>query len=186
MTSARLFVAIGLVALAAGAGLWQWSRQSRPLPPQPASVEAPSIAPAALFAASFLDEARVPRALGQFQGRILVVNFWATWCGPCRAEMPAFQRLHQRWMEKGVRFVGLSGESPETAARFGRELGISYPLWTGGEEVQELSRRLGNRMRVLPHTVLIGPAGEVLEQRVGPYTEIELEERLGKIASKSN
>jgi thiol-disulfide isomerase/thioredoxin len=151
-----------------------------------ASIEAPSIAPGAFFAASFLDEGRVPRSLGQFQGKIMVVNFWATWCGPCKAEMPAFQRLHQRWLERGVRFVGLSGEPPETAAEFGRQLGISYPLWTGGEEVQELSRRLGNRMGVLPHTVIVGAAGEVLEQRVGPYTEAELEGHLKQLLLKSS
>ena len=183
MTSARLFLAIGLAAMAAGTGLWQWARQSR-VPAAPPPIEAASIAPAALFSASFLDEGRVPRALGQFQGKILVVNFWATWCGPCRAEMPAFERLHQRWSERGVRFVGLSAESPETAASFGRELGISYPLWTGADEVQELSRRLGNRMSVLPFTALIGSAGEVLEQRVGAYTESDLEERLRKFAPK--
>lgn len=185
MTSTRLFLAIGIAALAAGAGLWTWSRQARAPATEP-SIEAPSIGPAALFAASFVDEGRVPRTLAQFEGKVLVVNFWATWCGPCRAEMPAFQRLHQRWSDRGVRFVGLSGEPPETAARFGRDLGISYPLWTGGEAVQELSRRLGNRMSVLPHTVLIGPRGEVLEQRVGAYTEAELDDRLGRFAGKTH
>ena len=177
MTSSRLFVAIGLAAALAGATAWHWGRKAAP-PRTPAGLAAPSIAPAALYSATFRDESGAPRALGQFQGRIVVVNFWATWCGPCRAEMPAFQRLHQRWTDRGVRFVGLSAEAPEASARFGRDLGISYPLWTGGDHVGELSRRLGNGSSVLPHTVIIGPAGEVLEQRVGPYTELELDGRL--------
>jgi thiol-disulfide isomerase/thioredoxin len=185
VTSTRLFLAIGLAALAAGAGLWHWTRQPK-APSAPNSIAAPSIAPAALFAATFVDESRTRRSLGQFQGRTLVINFWATWCGPCRAEMPAFERLHQRWGGRGVRFVGLSGEAPEVAARFGKQLGISYPLWTGGDDVQELSKRLGNRLSVLPHTVIVGPTGEVLEQRVGPYTEAELEARLVNLATKSS
>lgn len=184
MTSARLFLAIGLAAAAVGTALWQLSRQPSTASRQ-APLAAPAIAPAALFAATFLDEGRASRSLAQFQGKLLVVNFWATWCGPCRAEMPAFDRLHRRWSARDVRFVGLSAEPPETAARFGRELSIGYPLWTGGDHVQELSRRLGNSSSVLPHTVLLGPDGRVLEQRVGPYTEQELEELLQRFWPKS-
>jgi thiol-disulfide isomerase/thioredoxin len=175
VTATRLFLAIGLAAATAGAALWHWSRTASTRPP---SIEAPAIAPAALLAATFVDSAGGSRSLGQFQGKIVVVNFWATWCGPCRAEMPAFDRLSRRWSSRGVQFVGLSGEPPETAARFGRDLAIGYPLWTGGDQAQELSRRLGNRLGVLPHTVVVGAAGQVLEQRVGPYTEAELEEKL--------
>lgn len=185
MTSGRLFLVIGLLAAAAGTALWHWSRQAAPARPPVPPVAAPAIAPAAFYAATFLDEAGVSRSLGQFQGRIVVVNFWATWCAPCRAEMPAFQRLHERWAERGVRFVGLSAEPARAAADFGRDLGITYPLWTGGDEVQELSRRLGNLQSVLPHTVIMGPAGQVLEQKVGPYSEAELEARLRTIAAKN-
>lgn len=183
MTSARLFVAIGLAAAVAGTALWHWSRQAA-APKAPADLAAPSIAPAALYAATFQDETGNPRALGQFQGRILVVNFWATWCGPCRAEMPAFERLHRRFADRGVRFVGLSAETPEASTRFGRDLGVTYPLWTGGDYVGELSRRLGNSMSVLPHTVILDPSGQVLEQRVGPYTEQELAARLQEFTAK--
>lgn len=186
MTSGRLFLAIGVLAAAAGTSLWYWARPiPRAIPAAP-TLAAPAIAPAALYAATFTDGEGVSRSLGQFQGRVVVVNFWATWCGPCRAEMPAFERLHRRWAERGVRFVGLSGEEAQAAARFGRELGITYPLWTGGDEVQELSRRLGNGMSVLPHTVLLGPSGEVLEQRVGPYTEADLESRLSLFTAKEH
>jgi hypothetical protein len=63
-------------------------------------------------------------------------------------------------------------------ARFGRDLAIAYPLWTGEDEVGELARRLGNRLGVLPYTVILDRQGGVLERRVGPYTEAALEERL--------
>ena len=182
MTNARLFTLVGTAALIAGALLWNFGRPGRSMP---AAVEpVVEIAPAAIYAASFSDASGGRRALGEFQGKVLVLNFWASWCEPCRAEMPAFQRLHERWASRGVQFLGLSDETPELAARFGRQLGIGYPLWTGGEGVAELSRRLGNRVSGLPHTVVLGPQGEVIAQRVGPYTERELEGVLKNMGPK--
>ena len=172
-------MAIGLAAALAGTGLWHWSRS-----PASVSAAAPAIAPAAIYATSFVDEAGRPQALGRFQGDIVVLNFWATWCAPCREEMPAFQRLHDRWSGRGIRFVGLSAEDPDTSSRFGRELGITYALWTGEDQVATLSRRLGNTVGGLPHTVVLGREGEVLQQRVGPYTQAELDALLTHITAK--
>ena len=172
------FAGVGLAAVVAGTALWLANRAGTPLP-APGPV---GIAPPALYAASFVDALGRSRSLGEYQGKLVVLNFWATWCGPCLEEMPAFTRLQTRWAGRGVQFVGLSGESPEPVERFGRKLGINYPLWTGGDGVGELSRRLGNRIGVLPHTALIGPTGEVLETKVGPYSESELEQRLAAFA----
>jgi len=143
----------------------------------------PQISAGAIQAATFLDGGR-RRPLGEFAGKVVVLNFWATWCAPCRAEMPAFERVQRRWAERGVQFVGLSADPPEASRLFGKELGLTYPLWTGGDEVAELSRRLGNRLGVLPHTVVLDPHMDVVEQRVGPYTEDELESLLSLISSK--
>ena len=186
MTNARLFAAIGVAAAIAGAALWHFGGPARsPVPAAGPAPVAPAIAPAAVFAVTFADAAGAPRSLGQFQGQVVVVNFWATWCAPCRAEMPAFERVHRRWAARGVRVVGLSDDPPETAARFGRDLGIGYPLWTGADQVTDLSRRFGNSLGVLPHTVILGPKGEVLAQKVGPYTEDALERELAAIVAKS-
>ena len=183
MTNTRLFVVVGVAAMLAGAALWQLGRPVQ----RPAVTQAPvaAIAPAALFAATFTDAAGDSRSLGQFQGKVLVLNFWATWCEPCRAEMPAFERLYQRWAARGVQFLGLSDESTDKAQQFGRALGISYPLWTGGDQVAGLSRRLGNALGGLPHTVVLDRRGEVTLQKVGPYTEVELEKILQDLAEKS-
>jgi thiol-disulfide isomerase/thioredoxin len=179
-----LFTAIAALAMTAGTGLWLLQRPAGPgfAGPKAGPIE---IAPAAMLAASFADAAGRPQSLGQFQGKLVVVNFWATWCAPCREEMPAFNRLQQRWSGRGVQFVGIANEAPAKVHDFGTRLGIAYPLWTGGEEVGELSRRLGNRPGVLPHTVLLGPTGEVLETRVGPYSEAELDLRLSSFAPKT-
>jgi peroxiredoxin len=92
--------------------------------------------------------------------------------------MPAFARLQSRWAGRNVQFVGLANDDPGKVERFGKDLGIPYPLWVGGDEVGELSKRLGNRLGALPHTVLLDQDGRVLESRVGPYSEALLEGRL--------
>jgi thiol-disulfide isomerase/thioredoxin len=172
------WLAVAILAFAAGAALWWVGR------PEPA-VSPPSISTAALYAVSFHDLEGRPQALGQFQGRTLVLNFWATWCAPCREEMPAFDRLARRWTQRGVAFVGVTQEAPEVVARFERELRVAYPLWTGGDEAAEVATRLGNRIQALPFTAIIGPDGKVVAAKVGPYTEGELEKVLTGISAKS-
>ena len=176
-----LFTGIALAAAAVGTGLWLGARTgSRGPAPAPIGITGASV-----LAATFADQDGRRQAIGQFAGRVIVLNFWATWCAPCREEMPAFVRLQSRWGGKGVQFVGLANEDPAKVHRFGRELAINYPLWTGGEEVSDLSRRLGNVLGVLPHTVILGPDGQPLEVKVGPYTEAQMEERLVAFTAKS-
>ena len=170
MKAARVFTLVGIAAFAAGAGLWLATRPA----PEPGQLEAPTIGGPALYAATFRDADGSAQALGRFQDKWLVINFWATWCGPCREEMPLFSRLQGEWASRGVQFVGLSSEAPDLAQRFGREHAIGYPLWTGSAEVMELSRRLGNTGGVLPHTVILAPGGKVIAAKVGAYTQPEL------------
>ncbi|QJR16903.1 TlpA family protein disulfide reductase [Usitatibacter palustris] len=163
-----------MLAFLAGAALWIGSRA-----PSSAAVNPLADAtPAALFAATFKGPEGQDQAIGQFQGKILVVNFWATWCAPCKEEMPGFVRLQARWKDKGVQFLGIANDDPAKVRRFGTDLAINYPLWTGGAEVSELSKRLGNRVGVLPHTVILDGQGRVLESRIGIYSEPAMEERL--------
>ena len=174
-----MFAGVGLLATLAGSALWVGTRPAATTP------AASDIAPTALYASSFTDLTGKRQSLGQFQGRILVLNFWATWCAPCRAEMPAFNRMHARWAERGVQLVGISSEEASIVQRFASELRIAYPLYIGGGEVEQLSRRLGNRLAVLPHTAILDEGGRLLETRVGPYTESELEQRLAAFTVKT-
>jgi thiol-disulfide isomerase/thioredoxin len=169
-----LFALVAVLAALAGTALWLAARP----PSETVAIEA---APGAVWAASFRDLEGKPHALGEFQGRIMVLNFWATWCAPCREEMPGFQRLQGRWPGK-VQFVGVSAEDAAKVAPFARSLGITYPLWVGGDEVAELSKRLGNSRSVLPHTVVLDEAGRVVAVKVGAYREADLAEILQRLA----
>jgi thiol-disulfide isomerase/thioredoxin len=171
-----LFALIAVLALLAGSALWLGERSST------APLDPAQIAPSALLAATFADANGAPASLARFQGKVLVLNFWATWCAPCREEMPAFTRLQAKWTGRGVQFVGLSAEEHAKVSAFGHDLGINYPLWVGGDEVGALARRLGNRLGVLPFTVLLDPQGRVLDRKVGPYMERDLDSRLNQIS----
>ena len=175
-----VFAGVALLAALAGTALWLGERSAIPAATPPGEI-----APTALYAATFADEAGAPHSLGRFQGKVLVLNFWATWCAPCREEMPLFSRLQERWRARGVQFVGLSSDDAAQVHRFGREMKIAYPLWTGAGDVDDLSRRLGNRLSVLPHTAIIDASGRVAYVKVGPYSEVELEGQLASLVEKS-
>jgi thiol-disulfide isomerase/thioredoxin len=174
MKASIAFALIGLASVAAGTGLYVATR--------PAPHVAPAeIAPSALYAAAFRDLDGRPTSLGRFEGRPLVLNFWATWCGPCREEMPALSQASARAGSR-VQFVGLAQDDPAKVRDFARELHVAYPLWIGGDEVGELSRRLGNRMGVLPFTAILDASGHVVAQKVGAYNEAQLAAELARFS----
>ena len=148
MSTRLLFALVGVLAALAGTALWLGT-----LPSQQTPSKAGGLAPAVLLTTVFQDPGGRDRTLGEFQGKILVLNFWATWCAPCREEMPTFERAQRHWAGR-VQFVGLSEDEAPKVERFAGDLGISYPLWIGGDAVGEMSRRLGNRLGVLPFTVI--------------------------------
>jgi thiol-disulfide isomerase/thioredoxin len=182
MNRALPFAGIALLAALAGASLWLAGRSS--VAPELAAGQN-DVTPAAFYSASFADLEGSPRSLGAYAGKVLVVNFWATWCAPCREEMPGFSRLQARWGAQGVQFVGLAHDERDKVAAFSREIGVNYPLWTGSSSIMEFSKRLGNSVGVLPHTVLVDRDGRVIESRIGLYREELLERRLSQVTGKS-
>lgn len=113
------------------------------------------------------DNTGKPVSLSAYRGRIVVMNLWASWCPPCRAEMPDLQRLAAEYGARGVSVVGVNeGESPERAAAFAKALGIAFPIWI--DDRQQYGRvyaALG-----LPTTVVVGRDGIVVRGYDGQLT----------------
>ena len=105
--------------------------------------------------------------VNHWRGSILVVNFWATWCAPCREEMPAFVLLQRDLAGKGVQFVGIAADQGEKVKAFATELQINYPLLVGGMDVIDLSARLGNEISALPFTIVVDRAGRIVHRQLG-------------------
>lgn len=123
-----------------------------------------------------LDGAKVP--LRQWRGKVLVVNFWATWCTPCREEIPEFIKFQQASGPRGVQFVGIAIDELARVAPYAKEIGINYPILIGGFESLELSRALGNRKGVLPFTLVVDRTGKAVSATIGVLKPEKLEKLL--------
>jgi len=128
-----------------------------------------------LLAVSLPDADGQPQNLAQWRGRLLVVNFWATWCAPCREEMPMFVRAQTAYGAKGLQFVGIAVDDAVKVRQFASEIGLNYPALIGGYGAMELSKTLGNSVMALPFTIVIGPKGDVVLTQLGPVREAQLE-----------
>jgi thiol-disulfide isomerase/thioredoxin len=115
------------------------------------------------------------RAIGDFRGKVVVVNFWATWCAPCREEIPLFVKLQSQYAARGLQFIGIAIDTPAKVKPFAAEFAMNFPVLIGGVEVIDLSRRLGNRAGVLPFTVVLGRDGRIKASAVGVAKPEKLE-----------
>ena len=134
-----------------------------------------------LFALSLEDGGGRAQAMKQWQGKLLVVNFWATWCPPCLEEMPGFSRLQNKLAANGVQFVGIGIDSPEKIRQFTSVTPSAYPLLIGAPGTFAVARKLGDRSDSLPFTLVIDTKGEVRAAKLGLWNETELESFLAKI-----
>ena len=86
----------------------------------------------ALFGVALPDAKGREQSIGQWKGKVLVVNFWATWCVPCREEMPEFVKAQQEFGPRGLQFVGIAIDDVPKVEAFAAELGLNYPVLIGG------------------------------------------------------
>lgn len=166
-------VTVALVSLAAG---MLFSRQQHPsAPPGIPAVEGEAAALNGLLSLSLPDASGHMNALEQWRGRTLVINFWATWCPPCRKEMPAFSRLQEQYRNRNVQFLGIAVDTPENVQDFAAKTPVSYPLLVGGNEILSRARDLGNLKMGLPFTLIIDAQGRIHARKLGGIGEAELE-----------
>jgi peroxiredoxin len=116
---------------------------------------------------SMKDSGGKQRKMSEWQGKTLLLNFWATWCPPCVSEMPELVALQNDWGSKNLQVVGIGIDSPSNIREFAEKHQITYPLLLGGLEGSELSRQFGNQSGGLPFTILIGPDGSVRQTYMG-------------------
>ena len=151
-------------------------------PPSPPAWPADGVA--RLFAARLDDSSGKVQPIAQWRGKTLVVNFWASWCPPCREEMPIFSRLHAKYAAKGVQFVGIALDTADNVSRYSQQQTVGYPLLIGGASGSKLAQQLGDASVALPYTVVLNAAGEVRLARLGRVSESELDALLAAASSR--
>jgi thiol-disulfide isomerase/thioredoxin len=137
--------------------------------------------PSGLFEQLLPDASGIPHKLSQWQGKPLIVNFWATWCAPCVEEMPELSALQTELNAKGIQVIGIGVDSPENIENFAAKYRISYPLYVAGANGIELSRQLGNKNGGLPFTVLFDKNGVAAKTYLGRLQMTQLRSDLAAL-----
>ncbi len=132
----------------------------------------------ALLALRLPDSAGHEQAIAQWRGKVIVANFWATWCPPCRKEIPDFAAASQALAGEPVQFVGISIDAAEKVRAFDDEFQVPYPLLIAGADALELAAGFGNGARALPFTVIIDRDGAVRHIKLGTLHKDELERKI--------
>ncbi|NTV10208.1 MAG: TlpA family protein disulfide reductase [Zoogloea sp.] len=178
MKNSTRYTLVAIAGLAAAAAGLYTSQAA--MPPAPAAEGAQN--GAALLAQTLPDLDNKPQALAQWKGKVLVVNYWATWCPPCRKEIPAFSQASRAWSGKGVQFVGISIDTPASVREFQAEMKVPYPLLIGSAQAVQLTAGLGNTAQALPFTVIVDRQGMVRHVKMGMLSEADLNARLKALA----
>ena len=116
-----------------------------------------------------------------FDGRVVLVNFWATWCAPCRKEMPMLVELHHEYRAKGLEVVGIALDEVDQARKFAADLGVDYPILVGTTDVMATAREYGNLSGVLPYTVLIDREGIIRWTHLGEVKKAEVTREIAAV-----
>lgn len=124
---------------------------------------------------SLPDTNGVIREISEWDGKLVILNFWATWCVPCLNEIPEFIQLQDKYGDQGLQFVGIALQAAEEIKPYMTEVGMNYPSLLGIDKVKEVAKSFGNRFVVLPYTIFIDRDSLVYYIRSGPikYEETE-------------
>jgi thiol-disulfide isomerase/thioredoxin len=120
--------------------------------------------------------------ISSFAGQALVINFWATWCAPCRSEMPLLQALSKEWTGRAT-VVGIAVDHRESVVEYARKLGIAYPILIGDQDALDAAAALGMTSPVFPFTVFTDRRGEVVTLFVGELHKNQAELILSEVAA---
>jgi peroxiredoxin len=174
--STRLFIVV-LAALLGGAGAYLL----RGKPAARAPHIDTTLATATLMALSLPDTHGEEQAIAQWKGKIIVANYWAPWCSPCRTEIPGFIETSRDLADKQVQFVGISIDDADKVRAFGEQFAIPYPLLVAPLQVLDQTAGFGNKIKALPLTILIDRHGIVRHVRLGMMSRNELKKRIRQL-----
>jgi len=129
-----------------------------------------------------LPEFNLPDLLGnqhsikEWQDKVLVINFWATWCPPCLKEMPTFEALQNEYSAQGLQVIGIALDDAESVKEFLASKKITYPILLGENQGTKLAHDLGNIVNTMPFTVIVNHEGQIVKTHMG---DLDREQLLG-------
>ena len=140
--------------------------------PEPAEVTAN----APVFPAfSLPDLDGVDRNIEEWRGSHTLLNFWATWCAPCRREIPLLKQFQQEYGPEGIQVIGIAVDFPEEVAAYAEQAEFNYPILVGQEDAMAVAETSGVEFIGMPFTMILAADGELLNSHIGEIVEADLE-----------
>lgn len=171
-------IAVVVVSAAAGFSFYQHNKQSGDYSPgyagNTSSGRDAALIGTARPAFSLPDLQGRERHISDWDGRVIALNFWATWCPPCLKEIPELIKLQTEYEGRGLQIIGIALQKPAEVIEFAREHGMNYPLLAGEMPVVRIAEDYGNDIGALPYTVVIDRQGRIAFIKRGPVTDAEM------------
>ena len=135
-------------------------------------VESVTAQPALDF--SFPDVNDKMLAISDWRGKVLVINFWATWCAPCLQEIPEFMKLQAEYQARGLQFIGVAIDEKQPVQAYLQRIDINYPVMLAGDAGIALSQQLGNVINAVPFTLIVNQAGQIVYRQPGELSNAQI------------
>lgn len=173
-TSTLLMVGLAIAGLASGYVFNNWQYEQKLAETRvvtSAETAISSVRP--LFKLKDLEDK--VRDIKEWDGQVLMINFWATWCPPCRREMPAFIELQEKYQDKGFTIIGIALDEKQAVIDFTDPIGMNYPILLAEQEGIVLAKAYGNNLGVLPFTVIVDRKGNIIHRHRAELTFEQVE-----------
>jgi peroxiredoxin len=121
------------------------------------------------------------RHIKEWDGKVVLINFWATWCPPCRREMPGFIEIREQYAAKGFEIIGVAVDDAGPVREFTTRLGVNYPILHGQNDASIVASHYGNSMGMMPFSVMIDRQGKIQFARAGELSKAALKKELKKL-----
>ncbi|MFC1664766.1 TlpA family protein disulfide reductase [Pseudomonadota bacterium] len=171
-----LTLIVGFVGLWAGLQFGQTQTTRAPLQTEIKKSEAGSSTPSAF---SLADLSGKRHGLDSWKGKVILINFWATWCAPCREEIPLFIELQKKYQSRGFQVVGIALDGADMVKPYAKEIGINYPILLAEMDGMDVMTKYGGR--ALPFSVFITREQQIHSRKLGVFTKEELDSLITKL-----
>jgi len=176
------YLGFGIIAVVAGAVGFLANRIVSTPADEAAILPAPPAMPTVLPEFSLMNREGSVQSIHSWPGKSMIVNFWATWCAPCRREIPLLNEIQRTRSEEGFQIVGVAVDFREDVLRYADEIGIDYPLLIGEQDALEAVNAFGIQAVGFPFTAFTDNQGRIVNLHVGELTGPQAEAILGTIA----
>ena len=141
------------------------------------TTDRPQTAPAAIEF-SLPDLSGKQRNIKEWQGKVLIINFWATWCPPCLKEIPEFIKIQDEFADMGLQFIGIAIDEKSAVEEYLNTLAINYPQLIAGDTGITLSHQLGNIVNAVPFTLIVNQQGQIIHRQPGELSREKIIETI--------